>query len=226
VLSGVLAVFAGGLAAPVALLGHGPLPATYAALAVAGCCGPAVTGGLTSRLATLAGPGGEARAFGLDSMFYNVAGVAGPALVGVVAAAAGPGAATLGLAAAAGLGAAGVATLPLPASQPAAVPARLFQGTRAVLENPPLRALTLGTAFGQLGPGALAVVATTLAAERAGLLLGVLAAGAFAGSLLWTWRPRPADRAPTVVAHGLERKKRTRVGRPDRHRPASAVPKT
>jgi hypothetical protein len=75
----------------------------------------------------LAGPGHEARAFGLDSLFYNVAGMAGPAAVGLVAATAGPSTATLTLAVAAGLGALGVATLHLSASDTAAEQTRAFR---------------------------------------------------------------------------------------------------
>jgi hypothetical protein len=170
-----------------------------------------VTGGLTSRLAALAGPGHEARAFGLDSLFYNVAGMAGPAAVGLVAATAGPSTATLTLAVAAGLGALGVATLRLSASDTAAGETRtagMFNGARAIAQDPALRALTLTTSLGQLGPGGLAVVATTLAAAAhepawAGPLLSVIAGGAFVGSLLWTWRPLPASRAPGVTAWAM-----------------------
>jgi hypothetical protein len=211
VLAGAITVFAGGLAAPAALLGHAPLWSTFLVLALTGCCGPAVTGGLTSRLAALARPGHEARAFGLDSMFYNVAGMAGPAAVGLVAVTAGPGTATLTLAVTAGLGALGVATLRLSASDTAAGQPRaagMLSGARAIAQDPALRALTLTTSFGQLGPGGLAVVVTTLAAAahepaRAGLLLSVVAGGAFVGSLLWTWRPLPASRAPGVTAWAM-----------------------
>jgi MFS family permease len=216
VLAGAIAVFAVGLAVPVVLLGHTSLWPAYLALAVAGCCGPAVTGGLTSRLPGLVGPGREARAFGLDSLFYSVAGMAGPALVGLIATAAGAGVATCVLAAAAGLGAAAVATLPLPASTAAGRRARsagLWDGARAIIKEPRLRTLTLTTAVGQLGPGGLAMVATALAvathqSARAGLLLSAVAVGALAGSVIWTWRPLSASRAPSVtgwamVAFGL-----------------------
>ncbi|RAO07399.1 MFS transporter [Micromonospora noduli] len=211
VLAAAIAVFAGALAAPVALLGHAPLWQTYLVLAIAGCCGPAVTGGLTSQLAALAGPGHEARAFALDSLSYNVAGMVGPATVGLVAASASPGTSTLALAVAGGLGALGVAFLRLPASGAAAEQTRavdLFQGARAIVRNPALRTITLATSFGQLGLGGMAVVATTLAAaahepSRAGLLLSVTAGGAFVGSLLWAWRPLPASHAPRVAVWAM-----------------------
>src|SRR3954452_3006771 len=113
--------------------------------------------------------------------------MAGPAAVGLVAATAGPGTATLTLAVAAGLGALGVATLRLSASDTAAGQPRaveLFNGAHAIARDPALRALTLTTGFGQLGPGGLAIAATALPAAahqpaRAGLLLGVVAGGAF-----------------------------------------------
>ncbi|MFE9194439.1 MFS transporter [Micromonospora sp. NPDC007208] len=211
VLATAITVFAGALAAPVALLGHAPLWQTYLVLAIAGCCGPAVTGGLTSQLAVLAGPGHEARAFALDSLSYNVAGVVGPATVGLVAASASPSTATLALAVAGGFGALGVASLRLPASATAAEQTRavdLFQGARAIVRNPALRTITLATSVGQLGLGGLAVVATTLTAaahqpSRAGLLLSATAGGAFVGSLLWAWRPLPASRAPGVAVWAM-----------------------
>ncbi|MFG3644385.1 MFS transporter [Micromonospora sp. NPDC047762] len=210
VLAPAIAVFASALAATVALLGHAPLWQTYLVLAIAGCCGPAVTGGLTSQLAALAGPAHEARAFALDSLSYTVAGMVGPATVGLAVAYANPSAAIMALAVAGGLGALGVASLRLPApsagEQTRAVD--LFQGAREIVRNRALRTITLATSIGQLGLGGLAVVATTLAAaahqpSRAGLLLSVTAGGAFVGSLLWAWRPMPASRAPLVTVWAM-----------------------
>ncbi|MEU1241286.1 MFS transporter [Micromonospora parva] len=209
VLAGAIAVFAAALAAPVAMLGHAPLWQTCLVLAIAGCCGPALTGGLTSRLAALAGPGQEARAFALDSLSYSVAGMLGPATVGLLAAA-DPGAGVLALTVAAGLGALGVTSLRLVASTTTerTRAAGLFDGARAIARIPDLRTITLTTSFGQLGLGGLAVVATTLAAAaqeptRAGLLLSVTAGGALVGSLLWAWRPLPARHAPRVTVWAM-----------------------
>lgn len=204
VLGAAIAVFAGGLAASVALVGRAPLWTTYLVLVTAGCCGPAITGGLTSRLAGLAGPGRAGRAFGLDALFYSVAGMAGPAAVGLIAATAGPATAAVVLAVAAGLGALGVATLRLPA---AGHTPRIdvLGGARAITRDPALRALTLTTSLGQLGAGGLAVVATVLAVgvhrpASGGLLLTAAAAGSFAGSLLCTWRPLPPRHAERLTA--------------------------
>jgi hypothetical protein len=205
-----LGIFAAGIAAAVVLLGKSPIWLACLALAVAGSCGPAITGGLTSRLGGIVEPEQQARAFGLDSLFYNVASMAGPAGVALAAAVTGADTATLILAGLAVLGAVGVLTLRLPPGEPVAAGSKadLLGGVRAIAHNPPLRALTLTTSAGQLGPGALAVVATVLAAsihrpEVAGLLLAVVAAGALLGSLLWTWRPLPAAYALSVTGWAM-----------------------
>ena len=46
--------------------------------------GPALTGGLTSQLPTLVGKDKTPRAFGLDSLFYNVASMVGPAVAATI----------------------------------------------------------------------------------------------------------------------------------------------
>ncbi|GAA2869056.1 hypothetical protein GCM10020220_068010 [Nonomuraea rubra] len=56
---------------------------------VTGLLGPALTGGWTAQLPLVAGAGRLGRATAFDSMSYNVAGLAGPALVGVIASAGG-----------------------------------------------------------------------------------------------------------------------------------------
>ena len=214
VLAAAIAIFAAGLVTAVLLLGRSPLWLSYLFLAIAGCCGPAITGGLTSRLGELVEPEQQARAFGFDSLFYNMAGVAGPAGVALIASGLGSGAAMLILAGLAACGALGVLTLRLTAGATAGDTddrvhrPGLHGGVRTILRDPPLRALTLTSSLGQLGPGALAVVATVLAAsthrpEAGGYLLAAVAVGAFVGSLLWTWRPLPSDWAPSVTGWSM-----------------------
>lgn len=203
--AGVL-VLAGSLLATALLLGRAPLGLVVALLLVGGCAGPTVTGGLTSRLPDLVGHERTLRAFGLDSLFYNVAGIAGPALVAVAAATIGPAPAQGLLAAVGGLGAIGVATLPMvapPALDRTAEPA-LTAGIREIVRQPPLRVVTLTSALGQVGPGGLAVVAAVLASSLqrpavSGLLLSTVAAGSLLGSLLWTWHPLAAERSALVT---------------------------
>ncbi|MFG6199438.1 MFS transporter [Nonomuraea sp. JJY05] len=70
-------------------LGRVPDAALIGVAVVAGLLGPALTGGWTAQLPRVAGPERLSRANALDSMSYNVAGLAGPAVVGVVASAGG-----------------------------------------------------------------------------------------------------------------------------------------
>ncbi|MEV4088701.1 MFS transporter, partial [Nonomuraea fuscirosea] len=94
-LASCLLGYAGGLLLILALLGRVPDAVVIGLAVVTGLLGPALTGGWTAQLPLVAGPGRLGRATALDSMSYNVAGLAGPALVGAVAAFGGGGAAVL-----------------------------------------------------------------------------------------------------------------------------------
>jgi hypothetical protein len=207
VLASAMLIFAGSLFSAAALLGRAPLWLIYVLLLVGGCCGPALTGGLTSQLPALVGKDKTPRAFGLDSLFYNIASMVGPAVAGLTAAAVTAAAAQCLLAASAAVGALGVATLPLARRMDPANSTRLglLSGAREIVQQPTLRTLTLTSSLGQIGPGGLAVVAVVIAASQhkpagSGLLLAAVAAGAFIGSLVWTWRPIAVDHAPLVTA--------------------------
>ncbi|GAA1682407.1 MFS transporter [Nonomuraea maheshkhaliensis] len=94
-LASCLLGYAAGLLLILALLGRVPDAVVVGPAVVTGLLGPALTGGWTAQLPLVAGQGRLGRATALDSMSYNVAGLAGPALVGAVAAAGGGGAAVL-----------------------------------------------------------------------------------------------------------------------------------
>jgi hypothetical protein len=205
VLASMVLMFAISLFSVAQLVGRAPLWVVFAVLMLGGCCGPAITGGLTSQLPNLVGREKAPRAFGFDSLFYNVASMAGPALAGITAAAASPMAAQSLLAGSAALGAFGVAALPIAAHPPPCHAARpsLLSGTMEILRQRTLRIVTLSSALGQVGPGALPIVAAVLATSLnwpagSGLLLTAVAAGSFLGSLLWTWHPI-APRQSTLV---------------------------
>jgi len=205
-LAAMVVIFATSLLLVGLLLGQAPLGLVFAILLVGGCCGPAITGGLTSQLPGLVGANRSPRAFGLDSFFYNVASMAGPAIAAVTAAAVNPVAAQCLLACSAVLGAVGIATLPIAAHQTQSGKARpsLLSGAREIMHQPRLRIVTITSTLGQIGPGALPVVAAVLATSVAkpassGLLLATIAAGSLVGSLLWTWHPIAAHRAPLVT---------------------------
>ena len=98
VLAAAAVGFATALAAVAFSLGRVPLALVLVVLLAGGTCGPALTGGLTSQLAALVPERSLPRAFGLDSLSYNVSGIAGPAVAGLCATLVGTGVATVALA--------------------------------------------------------------------------------------------------------------------------------
>jgi len=210
VLAAGAAGFATALAAAAGGAGHLPALAILAVLAAGGCCGPALTGALSSQLPSLVTPEGLPRAFGLDSLTYNVAGITGPLLATLAATTMNATAATDVLAVSATLGGGALTTLatPLRTTPRRAARPPMLAGVRALVRQPTLRVITAASSLGQLGPGALPVVAVVLTARAhhpadAGWLLSALAAGGLLGSLLWTWRPTPATQAHRTVLIAL-----------------------
>jgi hypothetical protein len=91
-----------------------PALVTALLLAVAGTCGPLLTGGISSRLPAIVGPQTrtQRRAQGWDVATYGIGGTVGPSLVAALSGWASPAAAALALAAGAGVAAGGVLLLP------------------------------------------------------------------------------------------------------------------
>ena len=209
VLLGAAAIgFGAALLTAALALGRLPAPVVLAVLLAGGCCGPALTGGLSSRVGTLVPADRLPRAFGVDSLTYNTAGIAGPAVAAVLAGAVSAGTATLVLGAAAAAGGLGIATLPTRGRPEPVAGAGLLAGLAAVVREPVLATLTLSTSVGQLGFGMLPVVVAVAATRAgdpaaAGWLLTAVAAGGLAGSLLWTRWPARPERAPAWVVAGL-----------------------
>jgi MFS family permease len=192
-----LAVFAAAIAGVALTLGRAPVPVVLAVAALGGCCGPMVTGGLSSVLAGLVpDTGARARAYALDAATYNAAGIAAPAAVTTTAGVwgAGPAMATLAACAACAAGLATTLRVPRPAGEarprsPSPLRRELVGGLRALWQIPALRGITAATSLAFVGVGGLAPAAVLLADERGypgggGVLLTVLAAGALAGALL------------------------------------------
>jgi MFS family permease len=199
--------FACALAAAPAGLGRVPLAAIVVVLLAGGACGPAVLGGLTSQLSALVPEPALPRAFGLDSLAYNVSGIAGPAVAGLLSGVATPAVATLALAGSAATGAVVLASLPLERRSRQGVdhpPSRLRDGAVAMVSDRVLGVVTAASSLGQLGAGALPVVAALLTSRldvpaASGWLMTAVAAGGMVGSLTWTWKPVRARRAPLVT---------------------------
>ncbi|WP_308050756.1 MFS transporter [Streptomyces sp. TRM72054] len=205
--------FAGAIAALSVSIGRLPMPAVLVIAAAGGCCGPVVSGGLSSLLALMLRPGPEQdRAYALDSSVYSAAAVAGPAVAGLTATAVGPGAAVAVLAVAAASAAALACVLPLctgPAGEPDPSPVRsdLVAGLAAMWRSRELRAITTATCMAFAGIGALTTTAVLLADSQGrpgtgGWLMTAFAAGALTGSLALA-RLRPAASPVRLAVTGM-----------------------
>jgi hypothetical protein len=207
--AGASAGYGASLVAAALLVGRAPAAVPVLALLVGGCCGPAVTGALSSRLPDVVEADRLPRAFGVDALTYNSAGIVGPALAAVVATATSAAVATLVLATSAIVGAALIAALPAGReARPATEGAGPVQGLLAFVRAPVLGVVSAATTVNQVAWGAMPVVVTLVAqragaADRAGLILAAAAAGALVGSLAWTARPGSAERGPAVVMVAL-----------------------
>lgn len=176
---------------------------TAAALTMA-CAEPLLTGGVSATGGR--GPW-STRVYAWDSLAYNIAGLAAPALVTVVAVAASPAWALCALGVAGG--AVTVTSLGLavtsPPHQAQHEHGRLRTAVRLIASAPPLRAATIATtiAFAALGGLSFAVVSATQALGRpaadAGAVMTVAAAGGLVGSLAMTRRAAPRHPASTVL---------------------------
>ncbi|WP_198654229.1 MFS transporter [Nocardia aurea] len=191
--------YTAGLLAVLLGLGRVPDAALVAVAAVAGLLGPALTGGWTAQLPLVVPPERLERANALDAISYNVAGLAGPAAVGLVAAAA-SGQAAMAVSVALLVAAVPVAwTLPSRSRPTASVRAGraalwrdLAAGFGAIARNAPLRRATATSMVSFSGVAMLVVGAPMLGSALTGeashgaLLLAVTAGSALAANAALT----------------------------------------
>ncbi|MGV9270084.1 MFS transporter [Kitasatospora sp. NPDC003701] len=191
--AGALAGFALAISALATGIGRIPLPLVLAVAAAGGCCGPIVSGGLSSLITRLAPAGPQRdRAYAWDAVIYNAAAVAGPGTAGLVASTLSPATAMLVLSTAAACACVLTPLLPLHAEGPQTATARLGRdladGVRTVWRERELRAITAATCLTFTGIGALTTTSVLLAmslgnASAGGLLMTVFAVGALTGTL-------------------------------------------
>jgi MFS family permease len=212
VIGGAALGFAGALVVAALGLGRVPLALVLAVLVAGGCCGPALTGGLTSQLSGVVNNDFLPRAFGIDSLTYNVSGIAGPALVAVISGFASPAASLVALGAVAATGGAVIAGLPLAGRARSAehqyTRPRAADALRLLVRDRVLGSVTAATTVGHAGLGALPVVVVVLAdrahvASASGWLLTAFAIGALLGSVSWILRPASPRQAPAIVMASL-----------------------
>jgi len=221
-------MLAAALTAVAVLAGRAPGAVLIALGLLAGLTAPVLTGGFSSLVPLVVPPARLRRANALDAASYNVAGLAGPALVAVLAGAAGAGLALSAVAGIAALGLVLVFGAPMPAATPrlsgggsgltraepalSSLRATVADGLRLLRDVPLLRSTTIATTLGQLSQGLLPVALPLLAVRlghpvSAGAwLLTALSAGGLAGSLasgrLLAWRTAPAVLIAATAACG------------------------
>lgn len=203
VLSWCLAGYGAGLLVVLAGLGRVPDAVLIGVAVVTGLLGPSLSGGWTAQLPLVVETARLPRANALDAMTYNLAGLAGPALVGLIATAAGGEAAlVIGVALlAAALPAARMLPRRPEAREPAgAVREEIAAGFRAITGNRALLRATVTSMVSIAGLAMVVVAAPLLGQELLGdagygaLLLAVMAGAALAANAVvararvtWRW---------------------------------------
>jgi MFS family permease len=174
-------------------VGRLPSPLAMVFVALAGCCGPMLTGGLSSQLPDLAP---RRRAAGLDATTYSVAASVGPAAVAGAANVAGARGAMLAMSVAVLLAAGVLALLPSwPKRDERGAALRVRQTLRTVVAVGPLRRVAVATCVVAFGSGLVLFASALLGPELGGgpgsgaALVAVTGVGAFVGALLMTWFP-------------------------------------
>lgn len=161
VLAGALGLYAGGIGCIAALLGHSSTWPVVAVALTAGLLMPAISGGWSSRLKSFVADEQLTRASAIDVTTFNIAGLSGPAIAGLVAASFGVYWAVVVLIALL------FAALPMAWSLPkkaatvatqVTLVADITQGFRVIVHNKKLRRITLTSVISYMGIGMLWVV--------------------------------------------------------------------
>jgi predicted MFS family arabinose efflux permease len=189
--------YGGALAVAGVALGHVPIPLVLMGTVVTGACGPLLTGGLSSRVAGIAGDGEkrQRRGEGWDSVSYGMAGTLGPAAVAGFAALTSALSAVLALSVAAVLAAAITLTLPSDDRRATREATPVRDVLRLLIHHGPLRRVNMATLATAFGLGGIPIVAVVLAdhltdMEGAGaVLVAVFGVGSLVGSLVVTAFP-------------------------------------
>jgi MFS family permease len=207
-LAGSLGLYAIGITLIAWSLGHVPVWISLSLALLAGLLMPAISGGWSSRLKSITDEEQMTRVSAIDATTFNIAGLAGPAFVGLIAGWLGMGwvvAVLVGLL---------VAALPMAW----ALPRRHIQikkhdttllqdvsaGLKIIIFNKPLRRITLLSVISYMGIGMLWVVCPLVGlahvnnAGFGGVMLSVLSVGALTATAAYAkW---PTKYTPDVIA--------------------------
>ena len=203
-----ISLYAIGITCITLLLGHAPLWITTVVALGAGLLMPAISGGWSSRLKTFVAEEQLTRASAIDATTFNIAGLAGPAVAGLVAAAFGAHWAIIVLVALL------VAALPMAWALPrksftdqvkaASFREDVLAGFKIIANNKKLFRITLMSIISYMGIGMLWVVYPLVGQELlgnpgfGGVLASVVSAAALVATAVYAkW---PTTRSPDIVA--------------------------
>lgn len=192
-----------------AFLGAVSTPLVAAMLAMTGCAAPFCLGGLSSFVADVIDD--EHRAYASDALSYNVASVAGPAVVAGTVLVGSARVGMLVLAAIAAVGAFGLLRMRLPAREGArrGVRETIAEGVRHLAGHRPIAVVTASGTLSQLGGGAGPIVAVAISLERSGdadggaVIVTAFAIGGLVGALVAAVRRWTSLTPPWVMGGGF-----------------------
>lgn len=171
-----------------------PIGVIAVALLLNGLLSPFGFGGLSSFVAS--GNGDSRRAYTVDALSYNVSGVAGPALVAVIAPVFDPGVAMLAMALSAAVSVGAYPLLHMQSREPqqGGLLRSIGAGFKVLATHRPLTVITVAGSFSEFGRGFLPIAAIGLAlnttgnASESAVIITALAIGALIGAALETVR--------------------------------------
>jgi len=198
-----------GLALATAALTVEIVPLALVATITAGACGPLLLGGLSSRVAGIAGPADkqQRRGEGWDAVSYGLAGTFGPAAVAALAALASAQTAVLALAGGTAVAAAVTFTLPRDDHHRSREATPVREVLRLLVRHGPLRRVNVGTLTTSFSLGGMPVVAVLLADHLTGsagagaALVAAFGIGHLAGSLVVTAFPLRGEPEHLTTRH-------------------------
>ncbi len=204
------AAFVGyGVALATAALTVALVPVALVFTVAAGLCGPLLLGGLSSRVAGIAGPTDKQRrrGEGWDAVSYGLAWTFGPAAVAGLAAVTSATVAVLALAAAAVVAAAVAMTLPRDDQHRSREATPVREVLRLLVRHGPLRRVNVGTLATAFSLGGMPVIAVLLAAHltpstsAGAALVAAFGVGNLAGSLVVTAFPLRGEPEHLTTRH-------------------------
>ncbi|HSW91997.1 MAG TPA: MFS transporter [Candidatus Saccharimonadales bacterium] len=209
VLAYALGLYAVGISCIALSLGHMPVWVSIAIALAAGFLMPAISGGWSSRLKSFIADEQMTRASAIDATTFNIAGLAGPAIAGLIAAIFGAHWAVVGLVVLL------VAALPMAWSLPRKTIQKshaqtstfiqdVMAGFKIIVQNKKLFRITLVSVISYMGIGMLWVIYPLVGQELfgnagyGGILASVVSVGALVATIAYAkW---PTKHSPDVIA--------------------------